>query len=311
MARFGSIGYGRAVTRPGEIAIGVAQVRRLLADQFPQWAGLPVIAQPLNGTDNALFRLGDDLVARLPRAPWAVDQVHTDATWLARLAPYLPMPVPVPVAVGEPGAGYPWPWTIVPWLPGRNPDHGMDLVDVAVDLAGFVTGMIAVDPLDGPVKQGISRGVPLAQRDDLTRRSIATLGDRIDGRAVTAAWDDAMGVDEWPGPPVWIHGDLLAGNLLVQDSRLGAVIDFGALGRGDPAIELLPCWSLFDPRARAAYMEALGFDEATWVRGWAWPLSISLYALADLWDTLGAQEQHQGLNKIDFIVRQRADSATR
>jgi aminoglycoside phosphotransferase (APT) family kinase protein len=293
------------VTRPGEIAIGVAQVRRLVADQFPQWAGLPVVAQPLGGTDNALFRLGDDLVARLPRAPWAVDQVHTDATWLRRLAPYLPVPVPVPVAVGEPGAGYPWPWTVVAWLPGRNPQRGMDLVGVAVDLAGFVTAMVAADPLDGPVKEGISRGVPLAARDELTRRSIAALAGRVEQRAATAAWDEAMGVDEWPGPPVWIHGDLLAGNLLVQGGRLGAVIDFGALGRGDPAIELLPCWSLFDARARAAYLEALGFDEATWVRGWAWPLSISLYALADLWDTLSERAREQELRNIDRIVRRR------
>lgn len=296
------------MTRPGEITIGVAQVRRLVAEQFPQWAGLPLAAQPLNGTDNALFRLGEDLVARLPRAPWAVDQVHTDATWLPPLAPYLPVPVPVPVAVGEPGAGYPWPWTIVPWLPGRNPEPGTDLVDVAVDLAGFVTAMIAVDTLDGPVKEGISRGVPLAWRDDLTRRSIAALGDRIDARAVTAAWDEAMDVPEWPGPPAWVHGDLLAGNLLVRDGRLGAVIDFGGLGRGDPAIELLPCWSLFDPRAGAAYLEALGFDEATRVRGWAWPLSISLYALADLWDTLSARRRDRELREIDLIVRRRHDT---
>jgi len=213
----------------------------------------------------------------------------------------------VPIAVGEPGAEYPWPWTIVPWLPGRNPDGDTKLVDLAVDLAGFVTAMIAVEPLDGPVREGISRGVPLARRDDLTRTSIAALGDRIDGRAVTAAWDEAIEVGEWSGPLAWIHGDLLPGNLLVQAGRLGAVIDFGFLGRGDPAIELLPCWELFDARSRAAYVDALGFDEETWVRGWAWPLSIALYALADLWDTLSEQDRERGLRKIDFIVRRRHD----
>ncbi|NUR25221.1 MAG: aminoglycoside phosphotransferase family protein, partial [Catenulispora sp.] len=274
------------MARPGEIVVGVDTVRRLIADQFPQWAGLPVVAQPLSGTDNALFRLGDELVARLPRAPWAVDQVASDATWLPLLAPHLPVPVPLPVAVGAPDAEYPWPWTVVPWLPGGNPDPGADLTEVAVGLAAFVRAMIAVEPLDGPVKQGISRGVPLQRRDEVTRWSIARLGDRIDTRAVTAAWDEAMAAPAWAGPPVWLHGDLMAGNLLVDGGRLTAVIDFGGLGRGDPAIELLPCWDLFDARSRAVYAEALGFDDATWVRGWGWPLSGTLYWLADLWDVL-------------------------
>jgi aminoglycoside phosphotransferase (APT) family kinase protein len=293
------------MTRPGEIVVNVDQVRRLVAEQFPQWAELPIVAQPLSGTDNALFRLGDDLVARLPRAPWAVDQVETDATWLPRLAPHLPVPVPLPIAVGQPGAGYPWSWTVVPWLPGHNPDPEMDLVDLAVDLAGFVRAMIAIEPLNGPVKQGIERGVPLEWRDELTRRSIAMLGSRIDGPATMAAWDEAMGVDEWPAPPVWLHGDLLDGNLLVDGGRLSAVIDFGALGRGDPAIELLPCWDLFDSRARAAYVEALGFDEATWTRGWAWRLSITLYWLADLWDALSEEDREGGLHRIDAVLRHR------
>ena len=137
--------------------------------------------------DNALFRLGESLTARLPRAPWAVDQATIDATWLPQLAPHLPVLVPVPVAVGCPGRDYPWPWTVVPWLDGRHLEAGQDLVDVAVDLAGFVRAMIAIDPTGGPVKEGIQRGVPLVQRDGLTRRSITVLGSRIDGRAVTAA----------------------------------------------------------------------------------------------------------------------------
>jgi aminoglycoside phosphotransferase (APT) family kinase protein len=293
--------------RPGEIVVSVGQVRALIEEQFPAWSDLPIVSLPLSGTDNALFRLGDCLTARLPRAPWAVDQVTTDATWLPQLAPHLPVLVPVPVAVGRPGVDYPWPWTVVPWLDGRNPEAGQDLVDVAVDLAGFVRAMIAIDPMGGPVKEGIQRGVPLVQRDELTRWSIAVLGGRIDGRAVTAAWDEAMAADEWPGPPAWLHGDLLAGNLLVERGRLTGVIDFGGLGRGDPAVEVRPGWSLFDARARAAYREALGFDEATWVRGWAWMLSVSLYWLADLWDSISQEDRTDAIGQIDYIVCHRHD----
>jgi len=293
--------------RPGEIVVAVEQVCALIEEQFPEWSDLPVVALPLSGTDNALFRLGDRLTVRLPRAPWAVDQVATDASWLPRLAPHLPVPVPAPVAVGRPGADYPWPWTVVPWLEGRNPQAGEDLVDLAVDLAGFVRAMIAIEEMGGPVKEGIERGVPLGRRDELTRRSIAALGDRIDGRAVGAAWDEAMAADEWPGPPLWLHGDLLEGNLLVDRGRLTGVIDFGGLGRGDPAVELRPAWSLFDARARAAYREALGFDEATWVRGWGWVLSVSLYWLADLWDSISPDDREETIRYIDHVVRHRHD----
>ncbi|MFC7245562.1 aminoglycoside phosphotransferase family protein [Catellatospora aurea] len=292
--------------RPGEIVVTAEQVRALLDEQFPEWSDLPIVAQPLNGTDNALFRLGDSLTARLPRAEWAVGQVATDTAWLPRLAPHLPAPVPVPIATGWPGGDYPWPWTVVPWLDGRNPQAGQNHVDLAVDLAGFVRSMIAIEPMGGPLKEGIQRGVPLARRDEVTRWSIGVLGDRIDGRAVAAAWDEALAVDEWPGPAVWLHGDLLEGNLLVDDrGRLSGVIDFGGLGRGDPAVEVRPAWSLFDARARAAYREALGFDEATWVRGWAWPLSGSLYWLADLWDSISAQDRADTIRHIDYIVSNR------
>jgi len=291
--------------RPGEIIVAVEQVRALIDEQFPEWSDLPIVAQPLIGTDNALFRLGDSLTARLPRAAWAVDQVATDTTWLPRLASHLPVSVPVPIAVGRPGGDYPWPWTVVPWLEGRNPEAGQHLVDLAVDLAGFVRAMIAIEPMGGPLKEGIQRGVPLVQRDELTRRSIAALGDRIDGRAVTAAWDEAMATDVWPGPPVWLHGDLLEGNLLVDRGRLTSVIDFGGLGRGDPAVEVLPGWSLFDARARAAYREALEFDDATWIRGWAWPLSGSLYWLADLWDSISEDDRDDTIRYIGYIVRHR------
>src|SRR6476620_5771113 len=155
-----------------EVSTSADQVRRLLAAQFPQWAELPITPMPLAGTDHALYRLGDDLVARMPRIHWAVEQVETDSRWRPRLAPHLPLPVPVPVAVGEPGEGYPWPWLVVPWLPGETPySNDVQNVDpeaLAVDLGRFVKALQAVDLGEGPVKTGTARGVPLAQRDEAT-----------------------------------------------------------------------------------------------------------------------------------------------
>lgn len=288
-----------------EIDIDIAQVKQLIAGQFPEWAGRSVTEVLERGTDHVLYRIGDDLVARLPRIPDAVAQVETDRTWLPRIAPHLTLTVPAPVAVGGPGEGYPWPWTVVPWIDGHNPGPDDDLATLAVDLAGFVTAMGKVDPYDGPLKTGIARGVPLANRDELTRTSIAELGTRIDQRAVTAAWDEAAEADPWIGPPVWVHGDLLKGNLLMTGGRLAAVIDFGALGLGDPAIELLPAWWVFDDRARDVYRDALGVDDATWVRGWGWVLSIQLYWLADLWHHLEPEDRADGLQGIDLILNYR------
>jgi aminoglycoside phosphotransferase (APT) family kinase protein len=293
------------MNQPDEIGTDVAQVRRLVASQFPELAGRPVTEVGRRGTDHTLYRVGDDLVARLPRIPAAVAQVESDRRWLTRIAPHLPLPVPAPIAVGEPGEGYPWPWTVVPWLAGTNPDPADDLTTLAVDLAGFVTAMGRVEPYDGRVSSGVTRGAPLANRAELTRGALAELGDRVDRRALTAAWDEALEADPWAGPPVWVHGDLLAGNLLVEGDRLSAVIDFGALGRADPAIELLPAWHLFGARARGAYRQALGVDEATWVRGWGWALSISLHGLAHFWDRRPDWRAND-LRVLDLVLAARA-----
>ncbi len=269
----------------GEICTEVAQVRRLVARQFPDWAARPITALPSTGTDHALYRIGTDLLARLPRIDWAVGQVDTDRRWLPLLAPHLPLPVPVPVAVGCPGEGFPWPWTVVPWLAGDTPTPAnLDLVEAAAELAGFVRALHAVDPVGGDVKTGTARGTPIAARDEITRAAIAELGDRVDGVRVTVAWEQARTAPPWTGAPVWVHGDLQAGNLLATRRRLSAVIDFGGLGLGDPAVDLLPAWNLFDERSRRRYRSALGYDRDTWQRGRGWALSTALIALPYYWD---------------------------
>jgi aminoglycoside phosphotransferase (APT) family kinase protein len=149
------------------------------------------------------------------------------------------------------------------------------------DLAHFITALQRVDATGGPLHgpQNFHRGAPLAQRDDVTRAAIASLRDTIDTRAVTDAWEAALQATAWSGPPVWIHGDLQAGNLLAQHGRLKAVIDFGCLGVGDPACDLQVAWNLFSDEARAVFRAELQVDDAAWVRGRGWALSVALIAL--------------------------------
>ena len=258
-------------------------VRRLLAGQFPQWADLPLEAVESAGTDNALFRLGDDKVVRVPRVDWAAEQPEKEQRWLPTLAPHLPVTVPVPLALGTPSDGYPWNWTICPWLPGENAtiDRIGDPGRFATDLGRFVAALHRIDPTGGP-PSGVegSRGVPLAMREGSTREAIASLAGVVDAGAVIAAWDAALEVPSWESPPSWLHGDLQSGNLLVEGGRLTGVIDFGLLGVGDPAVDLIVAWSLLPAGTRAAFREVVEVDDATWARGRGWALSIGIMALA-------------------------------
>jgi aminoglycoside phosphotransferase (APT) family kinase protein len=265
---------------PDEFAVDTGLVRRLLRAEHPEWAHLPLCPVQSAGTDNALFRLGDDLLVRLPRIHWAVDDVAKELRWLPRLTP-LPLQIPAPVAAGGPGEGYPWPWSVYRWLDGEEgtPDRIGNLTEAAVTLAEFVRALHRVDPAGGPRPGPGGRGVPLATRDGATREAIAALGHRIDAEAVTAEWEAALAVGEWDAPPVWVHGDLTPRNLLVVEGRLAAVIDFGGLGVGDPAVDLIPAWNLFTGEARRVYRQESDVDDATWARGRGWALSIALIAL--------------------------------
>jgi aminoglycoside phosphotransferase (APT) family kinase protein len=264
-----------------EFPIDAGLVRRLVATQHPQWAGLTVRPVPSAGTDNALFRLGDELAVRLPRIGWAVDDVAKELRWLPRLAPHLPLAVPAPVAAGSPGEGYPWPWWIYRWLDGEEGSAARfpDLAGAAADLAEFVLALQRIGPDDGPRPGPTGRGVPLATRDATTRKAIEELTGTIDTAALTGAWETALAAQTWDRPTVWVHGDLTPGNLLVAGGRLRAVIDFGAAAVGDPAVDLLPAWNLFSGEARTLYRETLGVDDATWARGRGWALSVALIAL--------------------------------
>jgi aminoglycoside phosphotransferase (APT) family kinase protein len=266
-----------------ELDLSVPLVRRLLAAQFPQWAGLPIESVRPRGTDNALFRLGNDMVARFPRRPQEVAPLIKERTWLPRLAPLLPLAIPVPLAQGKPGAEYELAWSIYQWLEGETMLAAplTDLHQAARDLAAFIAALQAIDPTGGPQPTSdSSRGVPLARRDGTTRAAIAALRGEIAVDTVTAAWEEALAAPAWQRPPVWIHGDLDARNLLVKDGRLCAVIDFGCLAVGDPACDVMVAWKLFPSEVRETFRAALAVDEATWLRGCGWALSQALLILS-------------------------------
>lgn len=274
---------GRMQMHPGMHPIDDDLVRRLVAGQFPQWAGLAVERFPSGGTMNAMYRLGDRMVVRLPLVAGGAGDVALEQKWLPRLAPRLPVAVPEVLGNGRPAGGYPWPWSVYRWLAGENPEAGALRAPgrLAVDLAGFVTAMRSITLPGAPQAH---RGGPVGSLDAETRAAIGELRgipqEDVDCDAATAVWEDALRAPVRDGQPVWLHADLMPGNLLVDgDGRLASVIDFGCTGAGDPACDLFPAWNLLPAGAREVFREALGVDDATWRRGRGRTLSQALIAL--------------------------------
>ncbi|GAB2978154.1 aminoglycoside phosphotransferase family protein [Saccharothrix stipae] len=271
--------------RDGRAGIDAGLVRRLLASQFPRWADLPVTPVEVDGWDNRTYRLGDDLTVRLPTAEGYAPAVAKEHRWLPVLAPSLPVPVPVPLALGVPGEGYPFHWSVRRWLEGRtaSPDRIEDMAAFAVSIADFIRALHRVDASDGPRAGAHSfyRGASPGHYDDGTRRALVALEGRVDTGRAAAVWDDALRAPDWAGPPVWFHGDIAHGNLLVDGGKLTAVIDFGTSGVGDPACDLVIAWTMFSGESRRAFREAVELDEATWARARGWALWKALIVLAD------------------------------
>lgn len=262
-----------------EIDIDAGLVRRLLVDQHPDLAGLP-LTLVANGWDNAIFRLGDELAVRLPRRQLGADLVVNEQRWLAELAPRLPLPIPLPLRVGLPSGDYPWKWSIVAWFDG---DVAADvaLVDPMAEarrLGRFVDALHSPAPADAPVNS--FRGQPIAELHPRVVDSIERLGGSIDARAVTARLDRLTDVSDWTGAPVWLHGDLHSANILVRNGSICAVIDFGDITSGDPAVDLAIGWMLFDGLALGVFRAMAGtVDDATWSRAQAWALHFALLYL--------------------------------
>jgi aminoglycoside phosphotransferase (APT) family kinase protein len=270
----------RAKMHADEVHTDTSLVCRLVDTQFPEWAGLTIDPVPSAGTDNALYRLGADMVVRLPRRERDGRALEKEREWLPRLGPFLPLAVPVPLAVGMPADGYPFVWSVYRWLNGADATVASvaDASQLALDLAQFVHALQHVDPVGGPSpgEHNVFRGAPLGLRDADTRAAIDSLRAAIDVDAATAAWESALRAPEWSDRPVWIHGDLDSRNLLVEEGRLSAVIDWGCLGVGDPACDASVAWKLFSAETRETFRNAVSVDGSTWARARGWALSQAL-----------------------------------
>ena len=241
-------------------------VGRLLSSQMPALARLPLVIVEPWGTDNAIWRLGTDLVVRLPRIRWAAGQVAREAEWLPRLAPRLPVAIPEPVAIGEPTGDYPYQWAVHRWIPGEGAalDRIGDPVEFALALAEVVRMLQTVPTADAPPASNRAR--PIADYDEATRWAIDRASHLIDAEAATNVWEEALAAPPHRGPPVWVQGDL-EGNCLVQDGRLCGIVDWGSACAGDPAVDVQVVWSpLFTEDSRRAFFEALHVDDATVAR---------------------------------------------
>ncbi|MBI2785866.1 MAG: aminoglycoside phosphotransferase family protein [Legionella longbeachae] len=263
------------MTNHDKIHIDVFLVQRLIAMQFPEWASLEIKPVELSGWDNKTFHLGEHMTVRLPSHADYSSQVETEQYWLPKLAPQLPLLIAMPIAMGKPGLGYPLHWSIYKWIEGNTAsiERIKNLPQFAVAIAEFLNALQQCDPTGGPLagEHNFYRGGTLATYDAETREAIASLDDKTYAEVTTEIWNLALS-STWQSPPVWVHGDIAIGNILVNKGQLSAVIDFGQLCIGDPACDLAIAWTLFTGESRDAFRATLKLDSATWARGRGWTL---------------------------------------
>ena len=291
-------------------AFDVPLVERLIASQFPLWADLPVRPVDVSGWDNRMFRLGDALCVRLPSAAAYAAQVPKEMQWLPVLAPLLPLPIPQPLARGEPAHGYPYQWSVYRWLPGlpARRETIADEVAFARALGSFLCALRRIDASAGPPPgaHNFHRGGALAIYAADARAAIARLADRVDAMASLAVLDAAL-QSRWQAAPVWLHGDVAAGNLLTVDGALAAVIDFGCSAVGDPACDLVVAWTLLSAAGRAAFRSAIELDEQTWARARGWALWKAAITLAQ-YDTAAKPRAAEAAEVLALVLAEHAHS---
>lgn len=274
--------------------IDTALAKLLVDRQFPQWRHLPIEPVKTIGWDNRTFHLGSQMVIRMPSAKEDAGQAEKEQRWLPKLAPFLPFPIPTPIALGKPDAVYPWPWSINLWIPG-NPAADCECIHLssfAVQLAEFLNALRGIDTRDGPPAgpQSFYRGGPLAIYNAETKQAIALLKTEIDAHLAREIWEIALS-SRWQNQPVWVHGDISVGNLLVREGHLSAVIDFGQLAVGDPACDLAIAWTFFKDKSREVFLNTLQLDKDTVARGRAWALWKALIVCSGIVTSSTVQKQ--------------------
>ncbi|SFC84953.1 aminoglycoside phosphotransferase family protein [Bacillus sp. UNCCL81] len=286
------------------VSINVELVKQLINEQFPIWSQLEIKPVELSGNDNRTFHLGDKMSVRLPSAECYVPQVEKEHKWLPILTNKLSLPVSKPLAKGSPSKSYPWPWTINEWIDGEslNKENISDLSQFAKELGQFLKEFQSIDAHGGPIagKHNFFRGGNLAVYDQETKDSIDQTKAIFNKDLLTEIWETALS-SKWEYEPVWVHGDIAPGNLLVKNGKLCAVIDFGILGVGDPSCDAVMAWTFFDTDSRNVFKNVLNFDENTWnrARGWAlWKALITFNANKE--NTSSIREE--SFNTINVIM---------
>ncbi len=265
------MGVGTIDKPAAEIDCSPELLRGLLELQAPEHCQLPIT--PVGqGWDNAMFRLGDDLVARLPRRALAAQLILHEQRWLPELGPRLRLPVPVPLVCGIPQGDYPWHWSVSNWIEGEPALAVIGQRWLAEPVGEFLAGLHVPAPTDAP--RNPHRGIPLSERGERQQRWARELGSDLDPR-VTDLWSELIDTPSFTGADVWVHGDMHPLNILVRSQTVSGVIDFGDLTSGDPASDLAVGWMLLDSEGRKEFTEAAGpRDEATWQRARAWAIAL-------------------------------------
>ncbi|WP_392538509.1 aminoglycoside phosphotransferase family protein [Legionella sp. 227] len=286
------------------VHIDVSLVHRLIQSQFPQWSALPIQPVEFSGWDNRTFHLGSEMTVRLPSDAFYALQVEKEQRWLPYLASHLSLPIPIPLAKGEPTEDYPWHWSIYRWIEGQTASIARidEMNRFAADLAQFLLQLQGIKAIGGPVagEHSFYRGGPLSTYDAETQEAIKILRQQIDTGTLSAIWSEALS-DAWLSDPVWVHGDIAPGNLLVKEGRLCAVIDFGQLAVGDPACDLVIAWTFFKTESREVFRKTLQLDKATWARARGWALWKALIVCARLPGT-NPEDIEKSWNVIDELI---------
>jgi aminoglycoside phosphotransferase (APT) family kinase protein len=288
-----------------ELEISLSLVTDLIAEQFPQWTDLSIKPVPVSGIDNRMFRLGEEMLIRLPSAEEYSEQVKKEQKWLPLIASGLSFRIPEPLAMGKPSKIYPWNWSIYRWLEGESANtlqiHDLNLHAIGSSLAQFLNELHKINVNDGPLGglHNYYRGTSPAVYDTETRMLIHQLRKLINAHAATNIWEKAL-QSKWSQCPVWIHGDLASGNILVKNGLLAAIIDFGCIGVGDPACDLVIAWTLLTKESRCIFKSSLSLDMETWARARGWALWKALFELGELKDkkSLKSLKQQQVIDEI-------------